>query len=452
MELRGNVEKIVDVVKELEKRENADFQIVLLDKEIASRFVEDAAARGTMYSWLDRNYNELLKKTGINYIRMINFGKVFFDMRSVSQKTHLLTMGNIEIHAMPKKYMNEEIFKQYPFWKKEEDPIKYVSENYWVERYLQGVFSRVKIDFDKTILNRTGVLPVEVKNMVMEKLFEDKKVWDGLFLTQMDLLSYEQAYGNKEAIDLVIQTPANRITVGTEIINMIVEYAKDLEMSHENQQKIVKVLNKTKAISSSDLGGKITLVAAKLDDIYFEKILPNFPTLRAQVEDLDVADKIVENIEKEEYFTFLWMSQSMFNDVNVDKASIKGLTNARKAIVDTTAQLCHHKVKHFHTMDIGSEWFIITQKDSETTKLVTNEEFRETLKFVINQFLVSPEIREMISGVRDACNLKVSSQDVGKVVQKIDIMISDVKMREDLQKHNELSGEKVQSMVKLKKF
>ena len=35
-------------------------------------------------------------------------------------------------------------------------------------------------------------------------------------------------------------------------------------------------------------------------DIYFEKILPNFPTLRAQVEDLDVADKIVENIEKEE--------------------------------------------------------------------------------------------------------------------------------------------------------
>lgn len=452
MELRGNVEKIVDVVKELEKRENADFQIVLLDKEIASRFVEDAAARGTMYSWLDRNYNELLKKTGINYIRMINFGKVFFDMRSVSQKTHLLTMGNIEIHAMPKKYINEEIFKKYPFWKKEEDPIKYVSENYWVERYLHGVFSRVKIDFDKTILNRTGILPVEVKNMVMEKLFEDKKVWDGLFLTQMDLLSYEQVYGNKEAINLVIQTPANRITVGTEIINMIVEYAKDLEMSHENQQKIVKVLNKTKAISSSDLGGKITLVAAKLDDIYFEKILPNFPTLRAQVEDLDVADKIVENIEKEEYFTFLWMSQRMFNDVNIDKASIKGLTNARKAIVDTTAQLCHHKVKHFHTMDTASDWFVITQKNSQDTKLVTNEEFRETLKFVINQFLVSPEIKEMLSKVKDACNFTGSSHDVEMVVQKIDIMISDAKMRDDLQKHNETSGEKSPNMVKLKKF
>lgn len=448
MNLSGNIKNVISFLLDLKNSGN-NFRIIALKQVEAARLVKDKDK--DLLNLLDINESEAFKKSDelrdvdlikeiyndpliSNYIlkRIFIFGKLYFSI-----------LDNNDV--VESKLNKSKIFKEI----KSMDDLDDLLVNSLYHYVLKRGFNQVSgYEFEQLNFNSLTEKEKRVFNgnfFYKESVYDyikknNNKIPECVTLSASDLKIFSEIYGNKDVINIIEKNAANKFSVNEDIIDSIEAVFVDMEMTRENQKRLVKVLQRTKSVSAKDSRGRVTKLAAKIDDEFFNVLLKDFPTLKAQVEDIPYTKQILENFDETTSFICVkWDKNTLLEKTSLDRVTKELFHKKRVEIVKMCACLGDVKLEMSNNMGNGLEYFVLNTSENPSFNL---KMFKENLGLILNEYFTNYSFRECFLNMH-----KVKSFELA-----LDILESkkiSFKMKEDLQSNGVQSKP---SMLKLKKF
>lgn len=445
MNISGNIKDVISLLLELKKKEN-NFKIIVLKKVDAIRLVrnKDKDLLGLL------NINEYEAKKKSSELRDVELVKEIYNHSVINDYVikRLFMFEKLEFSILDNKDVIESNLNKSKIFKevKSMDDLEYLLSNSIYSYVYNSSLSKDEYELvnfnnlkEKEKRVSTGIF--RYKESVYDYIKRsNSKIPETVTLNGIDFKKISEMYGNSEVINIIEKNASNKFSVSEDIIDTIEDVFIDMEMTKENQKKLVKILQRTKSVSAKDSGGRVTKLAAKIDDEFFNVLLKDFPTLKAQVEDIPYTKQILENFDNQPSFVCIkWDKKTLLEKTSLDRVTKDLFQKKRTEVVKMCACLGDVKLEMSNNMGDGREYFVLNTSQNPAFDL---KMFKENLGLVLNEYFTNYIFREHFLMMHKASFFELA----------LDILESKkmgLKMKEDLQSEG---VQNKSNMLKLKKF